>query len=146
MSHVGWISGYAKGGFDIFKWFLSIISFPCASIDMPSIPSCAVYILQLIRYARRCSLYNDFGYCHKLWVDGLPPQGCEVKYCQFSMCFMSCSWLDMHDTSHFSMTLDTVINFWLMVCCLRAMNLNIISFPCVLIDMPSMWSLCLAAD
>ena len=41
--------------------------------------SCSVYISQLIRYARGCSYYDDFGYHHKLLVDRLLSQGYEVK-------------------------------------------------------------------
>ena len=44
-----------------------------------SSPSYGVYISQLIRYARCCSYYDDFGYRHKLLVDRLLSQGYEVK-------------------------------------------------------------------
>ena len=41
--------------------------------------SYSVYISQLIRYARCCSYYDDFGYGHKLLFDRLLSQGYEVK-------------------------------------------------------------------
>ena len=47
---------------------------------IPSSPSYGVYISQLIRYARCCSYYDDFGYRHKLLVDRLLSQGYEVKH------------------------------------------------------------------
>ena len=42
-----------------------IVNFPFFSSNIPSGPSHSVYISQLIRYARRCSLYDDFKYRHK---------------------------------------------------------------------------------
>ena len=56
-----------------------IVNFPFLLNNIPSIPSYGVYISQLIRYARCCSYYDDFGYRHKLLVDRLLSQGCEVK-------------------------------------------------------------------
>ena len=56
-----------------------IVNFPFLSSNIPSSPSYGVYISQLIRYARCCSYYDDFGYRHKLLVDRLPSQGYEVK-------------------------------------------------------------------
>ena len=44
------------------------------------VTSYCVYISQLIRYARCCSYYDDFGYRHKLLVDRLLSQGYEVKH------------------------------------------------------------------
>ena len=38
-----------------------------------------VYVSQLIRYARCCSYYDDFGYRHKRLVNRLLSQGFEVK-------------------------------------------------------------------
>ena len=46
---------------------------------MPSSPSYGVHIFQLIKYARCCSYYDNFGYLHKLLVDRLLSQGYEVK-------------------------------------------------------------------
>ena len=46
-----------------------IVNFPFLSSDIPSGPSYGVYISQLIRYARCCSHYDDFRYCHKCLVD-----------------------------------------------------------------------------
>ena len=56
-----------------------IVNFPFLSSNIPSRPSYGVYISQLIRYARCCSYYDDFGYRHKLLVDRLLSQGYEVK-------------------------------------------------------------------
>ena len=56
-----------------------IVNFPFLSGNIPSSPSCGVYISQLTRYARCCSYYDDFGYHHKILVDRLPSQGYEVK-------------------------------------------------------------------
>ena len=52
-----------------------IVNFPFLSSNIPSSPSYSVYISQLIRYAMCCSYYDDFGYRHKLLVDGLLSQG-----------------------------------------------------------------------
>ena len=57
-----------------------IVNFPFLSSNIPSSPSYGVYISQLIRYARCCSHYDDFGYRHKLLVDRLLSQGYEVKH------------------------------------------------------------------
>ena len=46
-----------------------IVNFPFLSSNIPSSPSYGVYISQLIRYARCCSHYEDFRYCHKCLVD-----------------------------------------------------------------------------
>ena len=43
-----------------------IVNFPFLSSDIPSGPSYGVYISQLIRHARCCTCYDDFGYHHKL--------------------------------------------------------------------------------
>ena len=56
-----------------------IVNFPFLSSNIPSSPSYGVYISQLIRYARCCSYYDDFGYRHKLLVDSLLSRGYEVK-------------------------------------------------------------------
>ena len=56
-----------------------IVNFPFLLSNIPSSPSYGVYISQLIRYARCCSYYDDFGYRHKLLVDRLLSQGYEVK-------------------------------------------------------------------
>ena len=56
-----------------------IVNFPFLSSHIPSSPSYGVYISQLIRYARCCSYYDDFGYRHKLLFDRLLSQGYEVK-------------------------------------------------------------------
>ena len=56
-----------------------IVNFPFLSSNIPSSPSYGVYISQLIRYARCCSYYHDFGYRHKLLVDRHLSQGYEVK-------------------------------------------------------------------
>ena len=52
-----------------------IVNFPYLSSNIPSGPSYGVYISQLIRYARCCSHYDDFRYCHKCLVDRLLSQG-----------------------------------------------------------------------
>ena len=57
-----------------------IVNFKFLSSNIPSSPSYGVYISQLIRYARCCSYYDDFGYRHKLLVDRLLSQGYEVKH------------------------------------------------------------------
>ena len=56
-----------------------IVNFPFLSSNFPSSLSYGVYLYQLIRYARSCSYYDDFGYRHKLLVDRLLSQGYEVK-------------------------------------------------------------------
>ena len=56
-----------------------IVNFPFMSSNIPSGPSYGVYISQLIRYARCCSHYVDFGYRHKLLVDRLLSQGYKVN-------------------------------------------------------------------
>ena len=56
-----------------------IVNFPFLLSNISSSPSYGVYISQLIRYARCCSYYDDFGYRHKLLVDRLLSQGYEVK-------------------------------------------------------------------
>ena len=56
-----------------------IVNFLFFSGNIPSSLSDGVYISQLIRYARCCSYYSDFGYRHKLLVDRLLYQGYEVK-------------------------------------------------------------------
>ena len=48
-----------------------IVNLPLLSSNIPSDPSYGVYILQLIRYARCCSHYDDFRYHHKCPVDRL---------------------------------------------------------------------------
>ena len=54
-----------------------IASFPFLSSSIPSGPSYGVYISQLFRYARCCTYYDDFRYCHKLPVNRLLSQGCK---------------------------------------------------------------------
>ena len=44
-------------------------NFSFLSSNIPSGPSCGVYISQLIRYARYCSHYGDFRYHHKRLID-----------------------------------------------------------------------------
>ena len=56
-----------------------IVNFSFLLSNIPSGPSYGVYISQLIRYARCCSYYDDFGYGHKLLFDRLLSQGYEVK-------------------------------------------------------------------
>ena len=56
-----------------------IVNFPFLSSNILSSPSYGVCISQLIRYARCCSHYDDFGYRHKRLVDSLLSQGYEVK-------------------------------------------------------------------
>ena len=56
-----------------------IVNFPFFSSDKPSDPSYGVYISQLIKYARCCTYYDDFGYCHKLLVDRLLSQDYKVN-------------------------------------------------------------------
>ena len=52
-----------------------IVNFPFLSSNTPSGPSYDVYILQLIRYARCCSHYEDFRYRHRCMVERLLSQG-----------------------------------------------------------------------
>ena len=52
-----------------------IVNFPYLCSSILSGPSYGVYISQLIRYARCCSYYDDFRYCHKCLVDRLLSQG-----------------------------------------------------------------------
>ena len=56
-----------------------MVNFTSLSSNIPSGPFYDVYISQLIRYARCCSYYDDFGYRHKLSVDRLLSQGYKVK-------------------------------------------------------------------
>ena len=51
-----------------------IVNFPFLSSNILSDLSFGVYISQLIRYARCCSYYDDFRYCHKCVVDRLLSQ------------------------------------------------------------------------
>ena len=57
-----------------------IVNFPFLLSNIPSSPLYDVYISQLIRYARCCLYYDDFGYHHKHLVDRLLSQGYEVKH------------------------------------------------------------------
>ena len=56
-----------------------IVNFSFLSSKIPSGPSYGVYISQLIRYARCCTYYDNFGYHHKLLVDSLLSQGYKVN-------------------------------------------------------------------
>ena len=56
-----------------------IVKFPFLSSNIPSGPAYGVYILQLIRYARCCTYYDDFAYCHKLLMDRLFSDGYKVN-------------------------------------------------------------------
>ena len=51
------------------------VNFPFLSSNIPSGLSYGVYISQLIRYARCCSHYDDFRYCHTCLADRLLSQG-----------------------------------------------------------------------
>ena len=42
-----------------------IVNFPFLSSNVPFGPSYGVYISRLVRYARCCTYYHDFGYRHK---------------------------------------------------------------------------------
>ena len=55
-----------------------IVNFPFLSSNIPSGPSYGVYILQLIRYARRCSYYDNFRYRCRLLLTN-PCQNYEMK-------------------------------------------------------------------
>ena len=57
----------------------NFVNFPFLSSNIPFGLSCDVYISQLIRYARCCSYYDEFGYHHKLLVDRHLSQCYEVK-------------------------------------------------------------------
>ena len=57
------------------KFSFHIANFPFLSRNIPSGSSHGVYILQLIRYERCCSHYDDFRYRHKCLVDRLLSQG-----------------------------------------------------------------------
>ena len=72
-------SGHWDSNGTSWKRIVHIVNFPFLSSNIPSSPSHGVYISQLIRYARCCSYYYDFGYHHKLLLDGLLFQGYEVK-------------------------------------------------------------------
>ena len=57
-----------------------IVNFPFLSSNITSGPSYGVYISQqLIRYAIRCTYYDDFRYRHKLLVDRLLSQDYKVN-------------------------------------------------------------------
>ena len=56
-----------------------IVNFSFLSSNIPSGPSYGVYISQLIRYARCCTYYDDFGYRHKLPVNRLLSQGYKAN-------------------------------------------------------------------
>ena len=56
-----------------------IVNFPFLSSNIPSGPSYGVYISQIIRHARCCTYYGDFGYRHNLLVDKLLLHGYEVN-------------------------------------------------------------------
>ena len=61
----------------IAHFFSALVTFGTniLSSNIPSGPSYGVHISQLIRYARCCTYYDDFGYRHKLLVDRLLSQG-----------------------------------------------------------------------
>ena len=46
------------------------VNFPFLSNNIPSSPSYGVYVSQLIRYARCCSYYDDFGLSIDAGCDG----------------------------------------------------------------------------
>ena len=56
-----------------------IVNFPFLSSNIPSGPLYGVYTLQLIRYARCCTYYDELGYRHKLPVDRLLYHGHKVN-------------------------------------------------------------------
>ena len=56
-----------------------IVNIPFLSSNIPSGPSYGVSILQLIRYARCCTYYDDFRYHHNVLVDRLLSQGYNVN-------------------------------------------------------------------
>ena len=60
--------------YDDFDFHLSILHFSLATYHLAL--SYGVYVLQLIRYARCCSHYDDFRYRHRCLVDRLWYQGC----------------------------------------------------------------------
>ena len=51
-----------------------IVNFPFLSSNISSGPSYGAYILQLVRYARCCSYYDDFRHCHQMLVERLVSQ------------------------------------------------------------------------
>ena len=61
-----------------------IINFPFLSSNIPSGPSYGVYISQLIKYARCCSYYDDFRYCHKCLVERLFSQAKTALWLEVS--------------------------------------------------------------
>ena len=72
-----------------------IVNFPFLLSNTPSGPkSYGVYISQLIRYARCCSYYDDFGYRHKRLDDRLLSQGYEVKHLKNSLKKFYCRYPD----------------------------------------------------
>ena len=64
---------------DDFDFHIKFVNFPFLQSNIPSSPCYGVYISQLIRYARCCSYYDDFGYRHKLLVDRLLSLVYEMK-------------------------------------------------------------------
>ena len=62
---------------DDFNFY--IVKFPFLSSKIPSGPSYGFNISQLIRYARCCTYYDDFGYRHNIPVDRLLSQGYKVN-------------------------------------------------------------------
>ena len=61
-----------------------IVTFPFLSSNIPSGPSYGVHISQLIRYARCCTYYDDFGCRYKLLVDRLLSRGYKVTVLRHS--------------------------------------------------------------
>ena len=56
-----------------------IVNFPFMCSNIPSAPAYAVYVSQLIRYARCCSNYSDFLSRHRTLVTRLLSQGYKVN-------------------------------------------------------------------
>ena len=65
---------------DDFDFDFHIVNFPFLLSNIPSSPSYGVYISQLIRYARCCLYYDDFGCRQKYLVDRLLSQVMSEKF------------------------------------------------------------------
>jgi hypothetical protein len=57
---------------------VSIVNFPYVCSNIPASPAYGLYILQLIRYARACSVYNQFLLRGILLTNKLMSQGFQL--------------------------------------------------------------------
>ena len=70
-----------------------IVDFPFLLSNIPFSPPYGVYISQLIRYARCCSYYDDFGYRHKLLFDRFLSQGSRAAVVHILRCCTYFAWV-----------------------------------------------------